>query len=190
MHKIYSHICFVFSHIPGHMSTSCGTFGNKLNSTNPLDMVSSNYYLQENTYFGIGAPLACAGNATRWNVCYFPTASSTSASATLQVYRCSSGNSNEYEQVQGSTITVTSPSYTSTPPSYVCTNISLTSPFTVNTGDVLVGCIHQNNGLNIAAIISGSSVYYRNRNIDCSSNININNYQVQSGLSLLISLGR
>ena len=175
------------------MSTSCGTFGNYLNATNPPAMASSNYYSQDSTYFGIGAPLTCAGNATRWNVCYYPTANSTSASATLAVYRCTSVSCNRYSQVPGSTITVTSPSYTSTctPPSYVCTNISLTSPFTVNTGDVLVGCIPQNKGLHIAANIPGSSVYYRNGNFDCSSRIALNsNYQVQSGLSLLISLGK
>lgn len=157
-------------------------------------MVSSNYYLQDSTYFGIGAPLACAGNATRWNVCYYPTASSTSASATFAVYRCTSGSincsNNAYTPAPGSTITVTSPSYTSTPPNYVCTNIPVTSPFTVNTGDVLVGCIPQNNGLHVVAIISGLWVYFNYGNFDCSSKINLNNYQAQSGLSLLISLGR
>ena len=156
-------------------------------------MVSSNHYLQDSTYFGIGTPLACAGNATRWNVCYYPTANSTSASATPAVYRCTSGNSGcniaKYAPVPGSAITVTSPSYTSTPPSYVCTNISLTSPFTVNTGDALVGCIPQNNGLHIAANISRSSVYYRNT-IGCSSVINLHSYNLQSNLTLLISLGR
>ena len=177
--------------IAAHLSTSCGTFGNDLDLSNPPAMASSDYI---GIFAGIGSSLQCAGNATRWNVCYYPTASSTSASATLQVYRCSSGNSScinaAFAPVQGSAITVTSPSYTSMPPSYVCTNISLTSPFTVNKGDVLAGCIPQNNGLHIAAIINGSSVHYSN-DIGCSSQISLsNNYNLQSGLTLLISLGR
>ena len=156
-------------------------------------MASQNYYSQSGVFFGMGSPLQCDGNATRWNVCYFPTNDSTSA--TLAVYRpCTGGSgggcgSGQYYTVMSTT--VISASYqnsNTTPPGYVCISNSST-PFKVMKNDILVGCIQQN-GLRIAANVSGSSVWYNSGNLDCSSQIKIdNNNNVQRGLTLLISLG-
>ena len=181
----------VISPIAGHWSASCGTFGNNLNVTNPPTMANQSYYSLNGTYFGVGSPLQCDGNATRWNVCYFPTNGPTSA--TLAVYRqCTGGgqgcDGGMYYAVSSTKI---SPSYHNSnaiPPRYTCTSDSSTT-FMVMKNDILVGCI-QRNGLRIAANVPGSSVKYKSSSSECSSQIDFKNgYNDQPGLTLLISLG-
>ena len=178
------------SPIAGHWSASCGKFGYNLNVTNPPTMADLSYYSQSGTYFGVGSPLQCDGNATRWNVCYFPTIGSTSA--TLAVYRqctvgCGGGCGGRkcYTVVSTTTISASYQNSNATPPGYICISNSST-PFKVMKNDILVGCIQQN-ALHIAAKVPGSSVYYNSGNLDCSSQIKNDNNQ--PGLTLLISLG-
>ena len=152
-------------------------------------MAAQSYYSQSGIFFGVGSPLQCDGTATRWNVCYSPTIGSTSA--TLAVYRqCTGGRScsnGKYDRVSTITISASYQNIPTTPPGYVCINTSSTQ-FKVMKNDILVGCIPQN-GLRIAANVSGSSVKYNNGNLDCSSQIKTDQYSVQQGLTLLISLG-
>ena len=176
----WSPFCYIYA---GHPVASCNTFGNKLNQSDPPDAASALYYAKNGTYFGVGSPLQCAGNATTWKVCYFPAASP--ASATLAVYRKSPPNGSTYNRVNLSRKNLPMQNYMR----YTCMDIPSGS-FTVNQGDVLVGCVQQN-GSRIAANISTSSVLYNRDSYDCGSpTIDIASYNLQQGLTLLISLGR
>ena len=134
----------------------------------------------------MGSPLTCAGNAITWKVCYFPAASP--ASATLAVYRKfppNGSNNTTYNRVNLSRKNLPMQNYMR----YTCMDIP-SDPFTVNRGDVLVGCVLQN-GSRIAANISTSSVLYNRGSYDCGlPTIDIATYDLQEGLTLLISLGR
>ena len=87
----------------GHLiNSSCTIFGNSLDPSNSPAMASSSY--SAGTYGAVGSPLQCAGSATRWNVCYYPTSGSTTASGTLVVYRKVSDSTRG--PVPGSSMTV------------------------------------------------------------------------------------
>ena len=144
-------------------------------------MASSSY--RAGTYGAIGNPLQCAGNATKWNVCYYPTANSTSASATLAVYR--KYFTNYYFAVFTSPIAVNISG--STNPSYTCTSFPVNQAYSIQQGDILVGCIPSQSGLNMAANIIGTSVYYYSAQY-CGISGPLSSNQ-PSGLTLLVSLG-
>ena len=164
----------------GYLSANCGTFGNGLDLHNPPSMANA---YSSGLFMSIGSPLVCGGNATRWNVCYFPKKGSTNA--TLAVYRKYPNNS--LSTVAGSLINITVT--TNTNSSYSCVNVSISQTFSVQQGDILVGCIPSQNGLRMAANISGASAYSYNSSQYCGASVNLIRSSQPSGLTLLISLG-
>ena len=135
------------------------------------------------TFGIIGNPLQCAGNAIRWNVCYYPTAGSTSSSATLVVYRKKTDTSRG--PVSGSLMTVTVPGSTNS--NYACTSFPISAPFSVLQGDIITACIPTSNGLKMAAVVIGASVNHVSGQ-HCGVTGSLSPYRAYN-LTALVSLG-
>ena len=136
----------------------------------------------------------CMGNATQWNWCYFPRSSGTQT-ATIAVYRACSQSFNvtgcasgKYALVPGGSADLNSNASLNGNP-YACLHASISAPFTVWSGDILVACVPLTNGLRIVASMSGSQVNHLNGTNDCTSLVDLSSGTNRTNRVILISLG-